>query len=62
MIEILMNQPWYAIAGEIVLFANSVTLAIPNAWAEKIPGLNYLVKVLDWLSLNIFANKNVGAK
>lgn len=59
--EMFTSQPWYAIAGEIIMFANVVTMAIPNAWSAKIPGFKYVVMGLDWLALNVFANKNKGA-
>lgn len=52
------SQPWFAIAGEIVLFANGLTMLIPDAWAAKIPGINYLNTLLNWLAMNVFKNKN----
>lgn len=55
-------QPWFAIAGEIVLFFNGLTMIIPNAWSEKIRFFGKMVMVFDWLALNVFANKNAGAK
>lgn len=51
-------QPWFAIAGEIVLFANAITAAIPNKYSDKWGFWKYVVMVFDWLSLNVFANKN----
>ena len=56
------NQPWFAIVGEIVLFFNGLTMIIPNKWSEKVPYFGKLVMVFDWLALNVFANKNKGAK
>lgn len=53
-----VDQPWYAIAGEVVVFANAVTMIIPDSWASKIPGLNYLNTLLNWLAMNVFKNKN----
>ena len=32
--EIFMNQPWYAMAGELVLMANMVTMFVHKHWAK----------------------------
>jgi|TARA_B110001454_G_C12670003_1_gene413333 hypothetical protein len=56
--EIIMNQPWYAIAAEIVMFANTVTMAMPTRWRDN-NLMNYVSKGLNFLALNIFKNRNM---
>ena len=33
--EMFMNQPWYAMVAEIVMFANTVTMAMPTRWRDN---------------------------
>jgi hypothetical protein len=56
--EIIMSQPWYAIAAEIVMFANTVTMAMPSRWRDN-NLMNYISKGLNFLALNIFKNRNM---
>ena len=56
--EWFMSQPWYAMVAEIVMFANSITMMIPDKWAAGIPGFNIVMNVLNWISMNVFNNKN----
>jgi hypothetical protein len=56
--DLFMNQPWYAIAGEIVLFANTATIAMPSRWRDNI-AMDYLSKILNFIAMNVFKNKNM---
>ena len=56
--DFFMNQPWYAMAGEIVLFANTVTMAMPTRWRDNIV-MDYMFKMLNFLAMNVFKNKNM---
>ena len=56
--DFFMSQPWYAMAGEIVLFANTVTMAMPTRWRDNIV-MDYMFKMLNFLAMNIFKNKNM---
>ena len=56
--DFFMNQPWYAMAGEIVLFANTVTMAMPTRWRDNIV-MDYMFKILNFLAMNVFKNKNM---
>ena len=56
--EIFMNQPWYAMAGELVLLANMLTMFVHKHWAKDNEFLGTVMTLLDWVSLNILKNKN----
>ena len=56
--DFFMNQPWYAMAGEIVLFANTVTMAMPTRWRDNVV-MDYMFKMLNFLAMNVFKNKNM---
>jgi len=56
--DFFMSQPWYAMAGEIVLFANTVTMAMPTRWRDNVV-MNYMSRILNFLAMNIFKNKNM---
>lgn len=56
--EILINQPWYAMLAEVVMFANTVTMAMPSRWRDN-NFMNYISKGLNFLALNIFKNRNM---
>lgn len=58
MTEMFMNQPWYAQAGEIVLFANACTASMPTRWRDNVI-MDFVSRVLNFLSMNIFHNKNM---
>ena len=52
------NQEWFQIAGEIVLVFTAVTGSLPDRWVQKIPVLNTLWPIFNWLAGNIFNNIN----
>ena len=44
--------------GKIVLFANTVTMAMPTRWRGNMM-MDYLSKTLNYLAMNIGKNKNM---
>jgi uncharacterized membrane protein len=56
-----MSQNVVAIIGEIVLFANTVTMAMPTRWKGNMI-MEGLSKVLNVLAGNVFKNKNADDK
>ena len=44
--------------GEIVLFANTVTMAMPTRWRGNMM-MDYISKILNYLAMNIFKNQNM---
>ena len=44
--------------GEIVLFANTVTMAMPTRWRGNMM-MDYLSRMLNYLAMNIGKNKNM---
>jgi len=53
-----MDQHMIAMMGEIVLFANAVTVALPTRWRGNVV-LDYLSRILNYLAMNIFKNRNM---
>ena len=53
-----MDQNMIAIMGEIVLFANTVTMAMPTRWRGNM-FMDYLSRILNYLAMNIGKNKNM---
>ena len=53
-----MDQNMIAMIGEIVLFANTVTMAMPTRWRGNMM-MDYLSKILNYLAMNIFKNRNM---
>jgi hypothetical protein len=53
-----LGQGMIAQIGEIVLFANTVTVAMPTRWRENMV-MDYLSKILNYLAMNIGKNKNM---
>lgn len=51
---------YVAAATTVVTAANAITMLTPTEVDNKV--VNAILKVLNWLSLNIFANKNADAK
>ena len=47
-----MSQGMVAQIGEIVLFANKVTMAMPTRWRRNMV-MDYLSKILNYLAMNI---------
>ena len=53
-----LGQGMVAQIGEIVLFANTVTMAIPTRWRGNMV-MDYLSRILNYLAMNIGKNKNM---
>jgi len=58
-VAMFVEQPWYAMAGEVVIMANAITMFISKHWFKDSAIMGKVVMALDWLSLNIFKNKNL---
>ena len=56
-----MGQNVVAMIGEIVLFANTVTMAMPTRWKNNMI-MDGISKVLNVLAGNVFKNKNADDK
>ena len=56
--DVFMSQPWYAMVGEMVMMANMITMFVHKHWAKDNELLSTIMTMLDWVSLNIFKNKN----
>jgi len=53
-----LGQGMIAQIGEIVLFANTVTMAMPTRWRGNMM-MDYLSRILNFLAMNIGKNKNM---
>jgi len=53
-----LGQGMIAQIGEIVLFANTVTMAMPTRWRGNMM-MDYLSKILNYLAMNIGKNRNM---
>ena len=53
-----LGQLMVAQIGEIVLFANTVTMAMPTRWRGNMM-MDYLSKILNYLAMNIGKNRNM---
>ena len=53
-----MDQHMIAMMGEIVLFANTVTMAMPTRWRDNMM-MDYIPKFFNFLAMNIFKNRNI---
>ena len=51
-------QGMVAQIGEIVLFANTVTMAMPTRWRGNMV-MDYLSRILNYLAMNIGKNRNM---
>ena len=56
--EMFMNQAWFQIAGEVVIFFTAITGALPDRWVQKVPILGTVWPIFNWLAGNIFNNIN----
>ena len=56
-----MSQSILAQAGEVVMFANTVTMAMPTRWKNN-KAMDMVSKVLNFLSMNLFKIKNADDK
>ena len=50
-----MDQNMIAMMGEIVLFANTVTMAMPTRWRGNM-FMDMALKFFNFLAMNIFKN------
>jgi len=53
-----LGQGMVAQIGEIVLFANTVTMAMPTRWRGNMV-MDYLSRILNYLAMNIGKNKKM---
>ena len=53
-----LGQGMVAQIGEIVLFANTVTMAMPTRWRGNMV-MDYLSRILNYLAMNIGKNRNI---
>ena len=58
LLNAFMSQGMIAQIGEIVLFANTITMSMPSRWRGNVV-LDGILKVLNFLSMNIFKNRNM---
>lgn len=58
LVALASNQSWFQVAGEIILIANSITMLINDKFMEGNPMLAKVNMGLNFLSMNIFKNKN----
>ena len=53
-----MDQHMIAMMGEIVLFANTVTMAMPTRWRGNMV-MDHISKIFNYLAMNIGKNRNM---
>ena len=53
-----MDQHMIAMIGEIVLFANTVTMAMPTRWRDNMV-MDMMSKGFNFLAMNVFHNRNM---
>ena len=53
-----MDQSMIAMIGEICLFANTVTMAMPTRWRENML-MDMMSKFFNFLAMNVFHNRNM---
>ena len=53
-----LGQGMVAQIGEIVLFANTITMAMPTRWRGNMV-MDYLSRILNYLAMNIGKNRNM---
>ena len=53
-----MDQHMIAMIGEIVLFANTVTVAMPTRWRGNMV-MDHISKTFNYLAVNIGKNRNM---
>jgi uncharacterized membrane protein len=56
-----LGQGVIAQVGEIVLFANTVTIAMPTRWKNN-SLMDFISQTLNYLAMNIGKNKNMDDK
>ena len=58
LLNAFMSQGMIAQIGEIVLFANTVTTAMPTRWRGNMV-MDMASKFFNFLAMNIFKNRNM---
>ena len=58
LLNAFMSQGMIAQLGEIVLFANTVTMAMPTRWRGNM-FMDMVSKGFNFLAMNIFKNRNM---
>ena len=58
LLNAFMSQGMIAMMGEIVLFANTVTMAMPTRWRGNM-FMDMVSKFFNFLAMNIFKNRNM---
>ena len=53
-----MDQHMIAMMGEIVLFANTVTMAMPTRWRENM-FMDMVSKGFNFLAMTVFPTRNM---
>ena len=53
-----LGQGVIAQIGEVVLFANTITIAMPTRWKNN-SLMDFISEVLNYLAMNIGKNKNM---
>ena len=56
-----LGQGVIAQVGEIVLFANTITIAMPTRWKNN-SLMDFISEVHNYLAMNIGKNKNIDDK
>ena len=56
-----LGQGVIAQVGEIVLFANTITIAMPTRWKNN-SLMDFISQILNYLAMNIGKNKNMDDK
>jgi uncharacterized membrane protein len=56
-----LGQGVIAQVGEVVLFANTITIAMPTRWKNN-SLMDFISEVLNYLAMNIGKNKNMDDK
>ena len=58
LLKAFLGQGMVAQIGEIVLFANTVTVAMPTRWRGNMV-MDHISKILNYLAMNIGKNRNM---
>ena len=58
LLNAFMSQGMVAQIGEIVLFANTITMAMPTRWRGNMV-MDYISKIFNYLAVNIGKNRNM---
>lgn len=57
-VAFFMGCPYWKEMSTVVTVASIITMTLKDTWAEKFPILDKIWPILNWLSLNVFQNKN----